>query len=43
MGVMGFVYDTGDERHVEFLVSRDLCFLYLICLAFGRHCAVHAL
>jgi hypothetical protein len=29
MGVMGFVYDTGDERHVEFLVSRDLCFLYL--------------
>ena len=30
-------------RHVELLVSRERCFLYLICLAFGRHCAVHAL
>ena len=30
-------------RHVELLVSRERCLLYLICLAFGRHSAVHAL
>jgi hypothetical protein len=42
MGVM------GDERDGVFaeescLYVFDRCFLHFICLAFGRHCAVHAL
>ena len=51
MGVMGDARDgvfCGEVifvcvRQVELLVSHDRCFLFLICLAFGRHCAVLAL